>query len=587
MKFFDELKRRNVIKETIAYIVVAWVFLQVTTMVLTIFEAPSWVSKTLTFLIAMGLPVWIFFSWAYQVTPEGFKKTEKISEDQVITAASNKRLDILIVISLMVAILVALINKPTHNISDKKIVANDLKLNNSIAVLPFDDNSPGKDQDWFTDGMTDALIAELSKISSLIVPSHQSVKKYKGTTKTLPEIAMELNVSSVIVGTASKVNDSIRIRAQLLNANDKTLWGESYDEGFEHALQLQHNIARAITKEINIVLTPADSVRFTMPSRVNPKALEADMKGLDILSSFHTMEELEMSTNYFKKAIAIDSNFARAYAHLATSYLKYPYLGGKNISESFQLAEEPNQKALSLNPQLAEAHLNEFLSLYYYKWDWDGAFSALEKAKELKPNNPEVLSNLMFYYVISGKFEKAFETCNIIREIEPSSNIYWFNKALIQFHSRDLDGALKTIDEGLKLYPDYYGLLELRSWSLSVLGRHEEAVSSYKKFLSFLEGKSSAFSNGIAGWVFARAGLREEALKQLDMVEGPEAAYCDPIYIGMIHMGLGNKDRAMEYFYKSYQEHSLEIVFLKRAPVFDPMRGDPRFEKLIQDLKFP
>jgi len=587
MKFFKELKRRNVIKETIAYIVVAWVFLQVITLVLTIFEAPSWVSKTLLFILAMGLPVWIFFSWAYQVTPEGFKKTEKISEDQAVTVASNKRLDIMIIITLMIAIAVSFLNKPNNNIASKTIVANNLALNNSIAVLPFDDNSPGKDQEWFTDGMTDILIAELSKISSLIVPSYQSVKKYKGTTKTLPEIAMELNVGSVIVGTASKVNDSIRIRAQLLNANDKSLWDKSYDEGFGHALQLQHNIARAITKEINIVLTPVDSTRFTMPARVDPKALEADMKGVHILSWFHTLEDLEMATEYFKSAIHIDSTFARAYAHLATSYLSYPYYGGKNNLESFQLAEESNKIALRLDPNLPEVYLNQFKMKYYIMWDWDGAFSALEMAEQLEPNNPDLLGKLMFYYIVSGKFDKAFETCNKIRQIEPSSNVYWFNKALIQFHSRDLEGSLKTIEEGLKLYPDFYVLLELRSWSLSVLGRHEEAVSSYQKYLSFLKGQSSSISNAIAGCVFARAGLRKEALKQLDIVEGPGTAYCDPVYIGMIHMGLGDKDMAMEYFYKGHREHAMEMPFLKRAPFFDSMRGDPRFQKLIQDLKFP
>ena len=587
MNFFKELKRRNVIKETIAYIVVAWVFLQVTVLVLGIFEAPSWVSKTLLIILAMGLPVWILFSWAYQVTPEGFKKTETISEDQAVTVASNKRLDILIIVTLMIAIAVTFINKPTSNIAAKTMVTNTSAQNNSIAVLPFDDNSPGKDQEWFTDGMTDALIAELSKISSLIVPSHQSVKKYKGTTKTLPEIATELHVGSVIVGTASKVNDSIRIRAQLLDANDKLIWSVSYDEGFEHALQLQHNIAEEISKEINIVLTPADLALFTKPDRVNNKALEADMKGMHILSSIHTMEDLEKAIDSFKSAINIDPNFARAYAHLASSYLTYPYYGGKNNSESFQLAEGPNDKALSLNPQLALAHLNRFKSLYYYKWDWDGAFSALEMAQKLAPNNIEVLSNLIFYYIVSGKFDNAFETCNTIKELEPSSYSYWVYKSLIQFHSRNFEGCLSTIDEGLKLNPDFYKLIEIRSWCLSVMNRHEEAVSSYKKLLSFLEGRSSSISNGIAGYVFARAGLKKEALKQLDIVAGPGAAYCDPVYIGMIHMGLGDKDLAMEYFYKGYREHSLEIVFLKRAPIFDPMRGDPRFEKLIQDLKFP
>ena len=587
MKFFDELKRRNVIKETLAYLVVSWVLLQVASIVLPILNTPDWVIKTVTFFLALGLPFWIFFSWTYQVTPEGFKKTSKISEEQSVIAATNRRLNIIIIVTLITAIGVTLIQKPASNAATKEIVSNDLTSYNSIAVLPFADFSPGKDQTWLTADVTNRLTMELRKISSLTVPSTTTLRAYKEADKSLPEIARELNVDALIEGSAQKMNDSVRLSVTLINADDRSIWSRDYYVSMKEFLVLNHNIAQKITKEINIVLTPADSARFEMPSRVDPNALEADLKGVQILSWFHTLEELEMATEYFKSSINIDSTYASAYAHLAASYLMYPYLGGKNISESSQLAEEANKKALKLNPQLTEAHLNEFKNLYYYKWDWDGAFSAYEKVIELKPNNPEVLYDLMFYYMVSGKFDKAFETCNKIRQIEPTSNIYWYNKAIIQFHSRGLEGSLKTIDEGLKLYPDFYSLLELRSWCLSVLGRHEEAVSSYKKFLSFLEGKSSAISNGVAGWVFARAGLSKEALRQLDILEGPGAAYCDPIYIGMIHMGLGDKDRAMEYFYKSYQEHSLEIVFLKRAPVFDPMRSDPRFEKLIQNLKFP
>jgi TolB-like protein/Tfp pilus assembly protein PilF len=587
MNFFDELKRRNVIKETLAYLVVSWVILQVISLVLPIFDAPDWVLKTVTFLLALGLPFWIFFSWTYQVTSDGFKKTTEIREKPSVIAGTNKRLNIIIIITLIIAIGVTLIQKPTTNTATNELVSNDLTSYHSIAVLPFTDYSPGKDEPWLSEGMTKNLIHELRKINSLTVPSTTTMKTYKETDKTLPEIARELNVGALLEGSTERRNDSVRITTSLINADDKSLWSQDYDVAMEEFNVLGYNISQKIVKELKLVLTPADSARFKMPSRVDPKALEADLKGMHILSWFHTMEELEMATEYFKSAINIDSTYASAYAHLAASYLSYPYLGGKNISESSQLAEEANKKALKLNPQLTEAHLNEFKNLYYYKWDWDGAFSAYEKVIELKPNNPEVLYDLMFYYMVSGKFDKAFQTCNKIRQIEPASNLYWYNKAIIQFHSRDLEGSLKTIEEGLKLYPDFYGLLELRSWCLSVLGRHEEAVSSYKKFLSFLEGKSSAISNGVAGWVFARAGLRKEALKQLDIVAGPGAAYCDPIYIGMIHMGLGDKDRAMEYFYKSYQEHSLEIVFLKRAPVFDPMRGDPRFEKLIQDLKFP
>ena len=365
MKFFDELKRRNVIKETLAYLVVSWVLLEVISVVLPIFDAPDWVLKTVTFLLALGLPFWIFFSWTYQVTSDGFKKTTEIREEPSVIAGTNKRLNIIIIITLIIAIGVTLIQKQTTNAATKEIVSNDLTSYNSIAVLPFTDYSPGKDEPWLSEGMTKNMIQELRKISSLTVPSTNTMKTYKETDKTLPEIARELNVGALLEGSTERRNDSVRITTSLINADDKTLWSQDYDVALEEFNVLGYNISQKIVKQLKLVLTPADSARFMMPSRVDPKALEADLKGVHILSWFHTMEELEMATEYFKSAINIDSTYASAYAHLAASYLSYPYLGGKNISESSQLAEEANKKALKLNPQLTEAHLNEFKNLYY------------------------------------------------------------------------------------------------------------------------------------------------------------------------------------------------------------------------------
>ena len=210
MNFFKELKRRNVIKETLAYLVVSWVLLQVISIVAPIFEAPGWVLKIVFFFLVLGLPFWIFFSWTYQVTTEGFKKTSNFTEEESVIAATNKRLNIIIIITLIIAIGVSLIQYPKTSTATKEIVKNDITSYNSIAVLPFLDFSPAKDQSWLSDDVTNRLTMELRKISSLTVPSTTTLRAYKEANKSLPEIAKEINVDDLIEGSAQKMNDSVQ-----------------------------------------------------------------------------------------------------------------------------------------------------------------------------------------------------------------------------------------------------------------------------------------------------------------------------------------------------------------------------------------
>jgi len=587
MKFFDELKRRNVIKETLAYLVVSWVLLEVISVVLPIFDAPDWVLKTVTFLLALGLPFWIFFSWTYQVTSDGFKKTTEIREERSIIAATNKRLNIIIIVTLIIAIGVTLIQDPTTNAAAKENLNNDLTSYHSIAVLPFTDFSPGKDQAWLTDGITNALTLELRKISSLTVPSTTTLRSYKETDKSLPEIAQELNVDAIIEGSAMKINDSVRITTTLINANDKPMWTRDFDVGMKDLLVLNHDIVRKITKEINIVLTPADSVRFKVPSTVNPKALEADLKGMEIAKEAFNIEDLKLAVKYFQKAIKLDSTYARSYAHLGWIYSNgYTYYSEKSPIEALEMSEAVNKIALRLDPQLTLAYLNQFHNLYFIEWKWEEGLRILSKAQSLSLNDPEVLDLFVYYYVISGKFDKAFNTLEKLRQIKGFHMWYFANKAYVQFHSRDLDGVLRTSEESLKLFPGNYPAASLRMWSLSLLGRHEEAVTAARHMLN---NKNALSPNNRAeiGCVLARAGLKNEALEQLKIIKTSELNYIDPVSIGILYAGLGDKDLAMDYFEKGYKTHSPWMVYLKRGPPFDAMRGDPRFEKLIQDLKFP
>ena len=585
MKFFDELKRRNVIKETLAYLVVSWVLLQVISTVLPIFDAPDWVLKTVIFLLALGLPFWLFFSWTYQVTSDGFKKTTEISEAPSIIAATNKRLNIIIIVTLIIAIGVTLIQKPATNTVTKELESNDLTSYHSIAVLPFSDYSPGKNQAWLTEGITNNLIQELRKISSLTVPSATTMKTYKEADKTLPEIARELNVDALIEASAMKINDSIRITATLINAEDKSLWSQDYDVDMEEFNILGYNICQKIVKELKLVLTPADSARFTKPSLVDPEALEADLRGLQIAVRSSEINQAKEAVGYFKRAIEIDSTYALAYAHLAFVYSDYSYYSESTPLESFDLIEIANNKALQLDPQLTLAYLNRFYQLYFIKWEWEEALQVLSKAESLSKNDPVVLSYFVFYYSSSGKFDKAFDAVEKIRQIEPNGHAYFSFKVMAQFHSRDFEGVLKTAEEGLKLFPEAPLILELQMWTYSILGRHDEAVETVRKIISI--GRVSPIRHGEIGAVFARAGLKQEALKQIEIIKGLKLNYFDPVSLGLLHMGLGDKDMAMDYFEKGYDTHSGWMPFLKRGPPFDAMRGDSRFEKLIQDLKFP
>ena len=348
-------------------------------------------------------------------------------------------------------------------------------------------------------------------------------------------------------------------------------------------LVLDYNIAQKITKEINIVLTPADSARFKEPRRVDPNALEADMKGLKLLTEYQTIEEYKEAVEYFNLAIKLDSSYARPYAHLSLAYFWYSYLCESTPLEAFALSETPNNKALQLDPELTLAYVNRFYEQYYIKWNWEEALKVLEKAQSLSVDL-SVLNGFMYYYVSTGKFDKAFETLEKIHQISPNSIEYWSNKVMTQFHSRDFEGALRSAEEGLKIYP-HEVILELQMWSLSLLGRHDEAVDVARKILN--QERVNPARLGEIGCVFARAGLKKEALKQLKTIQELNLKYVDPVTTGLLYMGLGDKDMAMRYFEEGFKMRSISIPFAKRAPPFDAMRGDPRFEKLIQDLKFP
>jgi TolB-like protein/Tfp pilus assembly protein PilF len=391
-KFYDELKRRNVIKAAIAYIVVAWVLLQVLSIVLPSVEAPQWVMKTIMLIMVIAFPIWVFIAWVYEVTPEGLKKTENVSFDQSISTNTNKRLNVLILVGIVVAIAVTLLQPKAGYIASSDVVEY------SIAVLPFDDMSAEKDTEWFCDGVTEDILTYLSKVEGLKVISRTSVMQYKDRKKTIPEIAKELGVAFIVEGSVRKHGNDVRITAQLIKANDEHLWADNYSGTMDNVFKLQSDVSQQIVQQLKIKISPEVKKKLEAYPTDNIEAYEAYLKGRSFMDKFDP-ENAKIAREFFEKAIELDPNYADAYAELGYANL---FNGPKDSLIVFKNID----KALKLNPNSSRANSYKGFILNFMQKKPDEAFNYLEKAIKLNPNDAKAHDMLAAYYVNLRKGEK-------------------------------------------------------------------------------------------------------------------------------------------------------------------------------------
>ncbi|RIA09765.1 TolB-like protein [Flavobacteriaceae bacterium MAR_2010_72] len=420
--FFEELKRRNVIKAAIAYAVVAWVLLQVLSLILPNVGAPEWVMKTITILAIIGFPIWVFFSWVYEVTPDGLKKTEKVNQDESITETTNKRLNILILVGLVLAIAVSFLNSPNIGASNSKDL---IELDNSIAVLYFDDLSSGGDTEWFCDGVTEDILTNLSKFKNLTVTSKTSTKRYKKSNKSIPEIAKELGVSYIVEGSVRRHEGKIIITAQLIDANDKHIWAQNYDDEFKEVFKIQQDVSRKIVDQLKIAISPEEQNELTKLPTNNLEAYNLVLKGRSFVDKL-TKEDYAIAINLFKQAIALDPNYADAYAELAYANVLSKYIHRDiNLEEGFMSEAKKNiEIALDLNPNSVRANSTKGLILTESEDEKMRLKSEQYFKKALKLNPNDAVSHLeisIFYSLIKKDDQKALHHARRASEINPFS----------------------------------------------------------------------------------------------------------------------------------------------------------------------
>jgi TolB-like protein/DNA-binding winged helix-turn-helix (wHTH) protein/Tfp pilus assembly protein PilF len=457
----------------------------------------------------------------------------------------------------------------------------------SLAVLPLQNLSGDKDQEYFADGMTDELITDLGQLSALRVISRTSVMHYKQSSETLPplpQIGRELGVDAIVEGTVFRSGNKVRITAQLIDVrNDRHLWARSYERDLRDVIALQDEVARDIADEIRVKLTPQERARMTASHPVNPEAHEAYLKGRYYWNQF-TLKGVKKSFSFFQEAIAKDPSYALGYSGLADYYgVSYVRFGTLARSEACPKAERFARKAVALNGSLAEVHHSLAATLMLCDWDVKDAEFEFKRALQLNPNYAEAHRVYADLLVASGRPEQGVAEAQRAVENDPMSGDINMLLGWVYYMSRHYDQAIQQEMKTIAMDPKRPNTHFILGSVYEKEGQYNLAIREYRKFAE-LEGANPGESPLVAS-AYARAGNREEAFRIMDRLnrsssKRPGAALGQ----ALVYIALESKQQALTCLDNAFQEHDWFLIEINADPRFDSLRSDPRFQDLIHRI---
>ncbi len=460
----------------------------------------------------------------------------------------------------------------------------------SIAVLPLANLMGDPEQDYFVAGMHEALIAELGQIAALGVISRTSVMRYRNSDKSVPEIARELNVDALVEGSMLRAGDDVRVQVTLIRAGpeERQLWSRTYDGELKNVLVLQKQVARAISEQIQVSVTPAEAARLETARVVNPAAYDAWARGWFQFRSL-TPDSMLKCLEYAAAALAIDSSYAPAYALRASCYNILPHIGQIAPNDAFPKAEAAARRALELDEGLADAHFALAWTLAAYKWDWTGAEQEYRRGLELNPSS--ALGHGRFGWFLSwlGRHHEAFAEVDRAVQLNPAGPNEIQENAMVRYVARRYDDAIVAARRAIEIAPTFGFAYDRLGRACLEKGMYAEGIAALETAVR-LSGSSTGSRNhlGALGRAYALAGRRTEARRILDdLLDLSRRTYVGPIQIAMIHTALGEPDEALRWLEEGFRVRDGNMVLLKVLPAWDPLRTDPRYQDLLRRMKFP
>jgi TolB-like protein len=576
--FFSELKRRNVYKVAVAYAVVSWLVIQAASILLPTFEAPSWVMKAFVVFLALGFILAVFISWAFEMTPEGMKRTADVSADEVRSMPhwSKRKFAAFIVGVAVIAaglFLFELLRPPGSTTASKSD-------NKSIAVLPLLNESGDPKDEYFSDGLSEELIAALAQIRELKVIGRSSSFRFKERKEEPKTIGEKLGVSTLLEGTVRKQGERVRIVAELINAADGIeLWTRTFDRELKDIFAVQQEIATAVAASLKLKLLGRDDSAAKSVATESVEAYSAYLQG-SFYFQRRNFADYTRAVASFDKAIQLDPHYALAYAKRSEAWALIGDLKGQGPKDAWVNAKSDAEKAIALDPSVAETHAALGWVRCFVEWKFAEGLSELNRAKELSPANPTANDLLARIVVYLGKPDEAEKQARQAVELDPLAFLAQHNLARVLWFEGKLDEADAVARKAAELQPT---AAAAHRWQVLVAVKRGDGATALREAQLEPDSGYRRFELALAQHVRGDRAAADAALADLIANGHDQLAY----QIAEVYAARGEKEKAFEWLQISFDTHDTGTLGLLVDPLLRDLRADARYKILLAKLGLP
>jgi len=550
--FLAELKRRKVYRVAVVYAAVAFVIWQAAEIAFPSLHLPEW---TLTFVVVIaliGFPIALVLAWAFEITPEGVRRTEPARAEPAAAPSSAP-----------------------------PAIAHDVERR-SIAVLPFANMSDDPENEYFSDGMTEEIINALTQLRDLRVAARTSSFAFKGKAPAIADVGAKLKVATVLEGSVRKAGDRLRITAQLVNVADGYhLWSERYDRELEDVFAIQDDIARAITDKLQVTLVAGEAGRLVRPPTESLEAYDLYLKGRFFVNQGG--EGPRKGLEHFRQALACDPEYALAHSGIAEAYV---WLGGTGIlrpQEALPKAREAAIRALELDETLAEAHLRLGMLSWTHEFDWSNAEKHFLRALEFNPGLAQAHSAYGFFLASMGRFEESLAELERGVYLDPLAQVVntWLGQVLAWLGR--FPEAIDRLRTALELDPTSWHANQILGMAYRLASNYPDAIEALQTAMALAGRHPWSLMELALTYAASGSEARAEAIYD-ELVARSRGEYVPPTTLSFVSAALGRVDEAFEWLERAYEEHDMLMTWVKLLPHFDPLRDDPRFEDVLRRM---